>query len=217
MPALGQPFRDQSQMTSPVKLTPGASKPAVRAAKTHETAAILDVLTAAFAGDPVVRWIFADESVYRDVFPRFAMSLAGQAFDLGTAYAEGSMAGAALWLPPQTQSDEDTMWAILEAAVPAGQLETIGAAFEELERYIPQEPFWYLALLGVNPARQGEGVGSALLAHTLRQCDEHRHPAFLEATCERNAALYRRHGFEDAGTVALPGERQFLAMVRQPK
>lgn len=193
------------------------STPVVRSAQSEEADAVLDVLTAAFSDDPVVRWIFSDDHIYKTTFPRFAMTLAGQAFDLGTAYAEGSIAGAALWLPPETQSDEDGLWAIMEQTVPAERMEIIGSAFDEIERYIPQEPFWYLALLGVDPAHQGEGVGSALLTHTLRQCDEKQQPAFLEATSERNAALYRRHGFEDAGTVALSGARRFLAMVRRPK
>lgn len=204
-------------MTTMSEPTREHSAPAVRTAQAEEADAVLDVLTAAFCDDPVVRWIFSDDHIYKTTFPRFAMSLGGNAFSLGTAFAGGAMAGAALWLPPEAQADEDAMWAIMEQTVPAERLEIIGPAFEEIERYIPQEPFWYLALLGVDPAHQGEGVGSALLAHTLRQCDEKRQPAFLEATSERNAVLYRRHGFEDAGTVALPGSRRFLAMVRRPR
>ena len=35
-----------------------------------------------------------------------------------------------------------------------------------------EEPHWYLAFIGVDPVRQGYGVGAALLRSWLRRCDE---------------------------------------------
>ena len=60
----------------------------------------------------------------------------------------------------------------------------------------PSDPHHYLMLLGVVPARQGTGVGSALLRAVLDIADAAGEPAYLEATTPQNRALYERHGFE---------------------
>jgi ribosomal protein S18 acetylase RimI-like enzyme len=74
-----------------------------------------------------------------------------------------------------------------------------------LERLHPRKPdHWYLHYLGVEPRRQGRGLGSALLAPMLGTCDEERTGAYLEASTERNRALYERHGFSVTGTFEMP-------------
>jgi ribosomal protein S18 acetylase RimI-like enzyme len=45
------------------------------------------------------------------------------------------------------------------------------AVFEQMGRCHPQEAHWYLPLIGVDPAHQRKGHGSALLEHALSQCD----------------------------------------------
>ncbi len=39
--------------------------------------------------------------------------------------------------------------------------------FEQMDALHPQEPHWHLPLIGVDPAHQGKGIGSALLSHIL--------------------------------------------------
>jgi ribosomal protein S18 acetylase RimI-like enzyme len=58
-----------------------------------------------------------------------------------------------------------------------------------------REPHVYIPYLGVAPRSQGQGLGTALLRGTLDRCDGKRLPAYLEATSERNVALYERLGF----------------------
>jgi GNAT superfamily N-acetyltransferase len=50
--------------------------------------------------------------------------------------------------------------------------------------------------MGVTPARQGRGFGTALLRPVLERCHADRAPAYLEASTSRNRALYERNGFE---------------------
>jgi len=188
--------------------------PAVSRATQDNLAAVLETLTLAFGSDPVVRWVYPEDAPFRHYFPRFAKAFGGKSLALGTAFVSEEITGAALWLPAETEPDEDAMMAIMEEAVSAERLEEIGTYFEMLEPYHPGEPFWYLALLGVDPARQGEGVGSAILGESLRLVDAQHRPAYLEATCERNAALYRRHGFEQMGLVEQPGCPPLIPMVR---
>jgi hypothetical protein len=51
---------------------------------------------------------------------------------------------------------------------------------------------------------------------TLERCDEARLPAYLEATSERNAALYERLGFALVEELALGSSPPLLLMQRLP-
>ena len=81
----------------------------------------------------------------------------------------------------------------------------------------PVEPHWYLGFLGVQPAVQGSGLGSALLRATLIGVDEAHHAAYLEATSPQNRRLDERHGFEVVRELPLPGGPSLFAMWRSPR
>jgi GNAT superfamily N-acetyltransferase len=73
-----------------------------------------------------------------------------------------------------------------------------------MERHHPRAPHWYLHYVGVEPRRQGQGLGGALLAPVLAQCDHERASAYLESSTERNRVLYERNGFALTGTFEMP-------------
>jgi ribosomal protein S18 acetylase RimI-like enzyme len=78
----------------------------------------------------------------------------------------------------------------------------VGALMEEFH---PKEPHWYMPMIGVDPSRQGQGYGSALLKAALKHCDADGLPAYLESSSPRNVPLYERHGFEVIGEIK-PGD-----------
>jgi ribosomal protein S18 acetylase RimI-like enzyme len=89
---------------------------------------------------------------------------------------------------------------------------------ERMEARHPRDPsHWYLFILGTEPAAQGQGLGSALLAHMLARVDTDGLPVYLESSNERNLALYGRHGFEVTSEVALPGGPRIWPMWREPR
>ena len=77
--------------------------------------------------------------------------------------------------------------------------------FEALLACRPERPHWYLALLGVRPAEQGRGIGSALLAAWLAEVDAAGGAAWLETDEPRSLGLYRAAGFEVRGELSLHG------------
>ena len=76
---------------------------------------------------------------------------------------------------------------------------------------------YYLAVLGTRPDRQGEGVGSALMAPVLATCDAEGIGAYLESSKESNIPFYRRHGFEVVGEVTFPSGPTIWPMWRDPR
>jgi ribosomal protein S18 acetylase RimI-like enzyme len=176
----------------------------------------VELIAIAFSGDPAARWLYKDTDTYHQNFPRIIRALGGAAFDCDTAHhIEGC--AAALWLPPGKQPDEAALMEVVEDTVPADERDAVFSVFEQMGTAHPEEPHWYLPLIGTDPARQGQGFGSALLDHALSICDDQGTIAYLEATNPRNATLYRRYGFEDIGTIQAGTSPPLMPMVRKPR
>lgn len=200
---------------------------AVRTSTFHDRDAISSVLTRAFTEDPVFIWMLPDLARRTAVLPGL-FSLFAEAYQplqaslVVAGSGSGSVdpiAGAALWAPPGTQAvggeDAEEFAARIEqvTGTDTGRvLEVIGL----LEDQHPSTACFYLNLLGVDPARHGGGLGSALLATALQRCDAEAGPAYLEATSPRNRRLYARHGFEVIGEIALPEGPSLWPMWREP-
>ena len=63
----------------------------------------------------------------------------------------------------------------------------------------------YLGTLGVDPALQARGVGTALLNRWLAGLDRKAIGAYLETDRVENLAFYRRAGFEVVGETRVQG------------
>ena len=86
-----------------------------------------------------------------------------------------------------------------------------------MEEKHPSDPHYYLFFLGTRPEWQGRGIGSGLMTPVLETCDREHVPAYLEATSERNKALYLRLGFEVADEIRLPDGPTMWPMWRAPQ
>ena len=189
----------------------------VRSAGPGDEARALDVMRRAFSADPVTRWTWSDAQTYLETFAEFATAFGGRAFAQGSAYIAGDYSGAALWLPPGVQPDENALVALFERTVAKPTLKEVFNLLEQMGRYHPSEPHWYLPLMGVDPSMQGSGYGSALMQHALAVCDRSRMPAYLESTNPRNVPLYERHGFGLLGTIQAGSSPPLVPMLRKPR
>ena len=72
-------------------------------------------------------------------------------------------------------------------------------------------------MIGVEPSRQGSGVGSALLQHSLANCDADGLPAYLESSSPKNIPLYERFGFEQIGVIRAGDAPPMFPMLRKPQ
>lgn len=79
-------------------------------------------------------------------------------------------------------------------------------------------PHWYLLLLGVNPVKQGSGLGGLLLKQLILQADSQRLPIYLDTFKKQNLTFYAHYGFEVKQEVSVDGGKAMAwALVHPPK
>jgi GNAT superfamily N-acetyltransferase len=187
------------------------------AATASDEAHIIDVLVRANWADPAARWVWPDPQQFLMHFPSFVRAFGGKAFAHRSAYYLDGYIGAALWLPPDVHPDENELVTLVQRTVSEQIQNDIITVFEDMGRYHPNEPHWYLPLMGVDPSQQGKGFGSALLQHTLIQVDRDNRLAYLESSNPRNIPLYKRHGFELLGSIQSGTSPSIAPMLRRPR
>jgi ribosomal protein S18 acetylase RimI-like enzyme len=195
--------------------------PVVARATGWDRGGMVAALSAAFADDPVFAWIEPDPTSRHAALPALFDGFATLFARHDTSFIArvgGASAGAALWAPPDAAPDPADEHALDEGMAMLAP-DAQGRAAVCIEMFAachPAEPAWHLAFLGVTPDRQGTGVGSALLRRVLQRCDERGEAAHLEATSERNRALYERHGFRLIEEIPLPDGPTAYSMWRKP-
>jgi ribosomal protein S18 acetylase RimI-like enzyme len=190
---------------------------AIRSAGPADEDVVVKVITLAFSIDPVARWANPNPATYLDVMPDFARAFGGNGFAHGSVHIAGDGDGAAMWLPPGVEPDQERMGALIMANAPEEMQPDLFALVERMAEAHPHEPHWYLPLIGVDPALFGKGIGSALMRHALARCDRDGAPAYLESSNPRNISLYRRHGFEAMGTIQVGTSPPIVPMLRRPR
>ena len=191
-----------------------------RAARPAEVQAIADALARAFSDDPVQRFLFpSDEAYAARGFPNFAI-LVRRALAIGCVDVTDGLEGAALWLPPRVDFLDGAggvLFALRSLWKVRSNVASARALLAALAKHHPHEPHWYLPVLGTDPAQQGRGVGSALLARSLARSDAAGLPAYLESSKEKNLSFYRRHGFEVVAHIRIPNGPELWPMLRKPR
>ncbi|WP_422000106.1 GNAT family N-acetyltransferase [Reyranella sp.] len=188
----------------------------VHVAAADEESAVLSILTLAFSTDPASRWTWPEPASFLDAFPRFARAFGGAAFAAGSAHRIGT-AAAALWLPPGVGSDDAAIMALMMSTADVATAEDGPQVMKQMAAHHPEEPHWYLPMLGVDPAHQNRGLGSRLLKHATDLFDREGAVAYLESSNPRNVALYERHGFQVTGRIQVGNSPLFTPMVRPPR
>jgi ribosomal protein S18 acetylase RimI-like enzyme len=185
-----------------------------------------DALARAFDDDPVFSYLYPTARRRRWTCRAFLRSIVRDALPFGEVWAafdDGVVVGTAGWLPESTYPP--TRWRAARLLLGAWDSLLTPHTFRDGLRYLseteklhPKEPHWYLAVIGIEPARQGEGLGGELLAAVLDRLDASGVPGYLETSTESNVAWYRHHGFELRETVhpSLTGPPMWT-MWREPR
>ncbi|MEV5980222.1 GNAT family N-acetyltransferase [Streptomyces sp. NPDC052114] len=196
----------------PISNTPTSTTP-------DDAPLISRTLTRAFDDDPMMRWFFPDAASREAALGRYFTTIFTRQYGLH-GVCERTDAAAAFWVPADAQDK-----AVPDAATIQELLDILGDraglfrdAVETAAEHTPQEPHWSLALIGADPAAQGQGHGSALLRSGLARADAAGLPVYLESSKPSNIPVYEHFGFTVREEMRLPGEGPVLwTMWRAPR
>ena len=193
---------------------------AVRRVREDDVEPLAAMLARSFHDDPVTRWVYASERRRPHWSRRFFGWQVQRLLAQDATWTVDDGAGAALWaLPGRWREESRETLRLLRLTLPGvlPRLPRVLVGLGQVESRHPDERHLYLAVLGVDPDRQGEGLGSQVIRPGLDLCDQERLPAYLETGKERNLAFYGRHGFEVVDRLELPKGPPVWFLWREPR
>jgi GNAT superfamily N-acetyltransferase len=177
----------------------------MRHLQVEEVEAAARVLARAFQNDPLQMHTFPDAAERAEKsIPHFAAIiryglLAGEVWT-----TDQRVEAVGVWWPPgrseldpaaAEHSGLNALPELLGEQAMQRFMHVIGHV-EALHRQDAAQPHWYAMVLGVEPGRQGQGLGSQLLQAVFEKADAEGMPCYLETCQPANVAFYRKHGFE---------------------
>jgi GNAT superfamily N-acetyltransferase len=183
-----------------------------RPARKTDIATLSQVLGRAFYEDPVTAWMLPDEKTRPTRLPRLFATLTRHHHLVGggveVACDVQGIGAAALWDPPNRwKQSARSQLAMLPSVIRTFGCRAVAArdVIELMNRHHPEEPHWYLAVIGSDTIVRGKGFGQALMRSRLDRVDAEHAPAYLESSKAENIPYYERFGFEVTGEVVIPG------------
>jgi ribosomal protein S18 acetylase RimI-like enzyme len=180
-------------------------------------------LALAFQHDPLLAIIQPDAARRQATGRWFMGSAVGYGLTHGEVWGNDDTSAVAVWFPPGKTSL--SIVGMLRAGLIRLPLKVgVRHSVRVLSAISATEPFhkqvegphWYLLALGTRPERQGQGLGSALVAIGTDQADQARIPVYLETATDADIAFYTKRGFEVIGQTQVQGYT-LSGMVRPPQ
>lgn len=175
------------------------------------------MLGRAFGDDPAFSHIFPDPAVRAARLPRLFNLFLRTDAAAGFVMARADGSAAALWRRPGAAHVSTgtmlrhgpAMLALFGTALPRA-LSLDGA----IRAHHPAGRYWYLHVLGCEPAHRGEGRGADLVRAGLDHVASDGLPCYLETAMARNVGFYERLGFGVTDEWRAPGGPMLWSMRR---
>ena len=153
---------------------------------------ICSTFARSFWDDPVMRWLFPDDEVFRDgtVMRDFFRRLVTH----GHSYVTPDIVAFAMWIPPGRPEVE--VEPTSTEMPPPELLAKFVALRSGLAENTPDETHWYLQMVGTHPDWQRQGIGSRMIGEGIERARTDGLPVYLETETAENVAYYRHLGFE---------------------
>ena len=180
-----------------------------RVAAAQDLDAVVEIMTFAFAEDPVWGRSLRKPGGQPEEMADFWRLWIQGALRYPWVWLWNEGEAASLWIPPggtEMSGDQEEEFARLATSRlgygGAAALSDVMAAFDANHSH--DEPHYYLSLLATHPAHRGRGAGMALLSDNLARVDAEGMPSYLESSNPANDHRYARLGFEPVGIFQLP-------------
>ncbi len=169
-------------------------------------------LADAFWDDPLMHIVAPDENRRTAVGHWFFAKSIAYGLRWGEVSCNDDASAVAVWFPPG--NTDITLGRMLRVGMGALPLRAGINGFRRFMRALSavekfhkavEGPHWYLLAIGTMPARQGTGLGSALVELGTSQADAAGIPCYLETATDSNVAYYSKRGFEITGEANVYG------------
>lgn len=165
------------------------------------------LMARAFHDDPFFTFVLPDPVRRERVLPWLFGRTISYGLRYGRVYTTPSFEGIALWLGPEKPALTGmgtflTGLFLLPLKLGWQELKKsmrLARSSDELHKRSIAGRHWYLLGLGVEPSRQGHGVGAALLQPVMALADRERLVCYLDTNNALNLPFYERVGFTLAG------------------
>jgi ribosomal protein S18 acetylase RimI-like enzyme len=182
------------------------------------------VLLRSFADDPGLCFVLPDATDRDRLGPSLARAVVHYAVRWGAPLVTRDVVrGVALWFPPDAPAPTDrdlaeTGLADIPERIGPGAWRRFKRLLDHLDALHPRhapEPHWYLAMLGVDPAWQRQGIGDALMRPVFAAADRDGYCCYLEAPTAGNARYYARRGFRVVAETDVPDSAVRVWLMRR--
>ena len=164
--------------------------------------AAAQVLALANQDDPLAVYILPDAQKRKQRFPGLFMLNVRYGYLFGEVFTTpGNPEGVAVWYVPGmhvTPERAEEAGFHQRSILGVDALQKLGRVFDYLGEVhhsaLPSE-HWYLNALGVTPARQGQGLGQALLRPVLERTEAMGQPCCVDTFSAQMIPFYHKLGF----------------------
>ncbi len=185
-----------------------------------------DVLARAFFADPLMVYYLPDVERRKKLLPGFMRASLRYCLYYGEVYTTADLAGVACWLPPG--KTDLTLGGLIRSGVGVVSLwigwqalwrvRRMEAEVDRFHHHVMPGSHWYLMILGVEPDRQGQGIGGQLIEPKLAEASAAGLPCYLETMTGLDVRFYRKHGFKVIFETTLqPGDLHIWMMIKHPQ
>ena len=188
------------------ELAPARLLPSQREEASH-------TLTEAFMDDPLYRAVQPNQAKRRRMLIWMNSRVLQYTLLFGEANTIEEFGGIACRLPPG--HTELTPLGILRSGLFMIPFYLGPGAYLRLNRYLSvsnrlrqqhgPDKCWYLWVIGVDPKKQGKGLGSRLMRPMLERAELEKETVFLETENNVNVRFYSQHGFKTVASSVVPG------------
>lgn len=180
----------------------------VRPATSADADVVTEIITGAFANDPLWSFALARPDGDTAFHPAYWRLFVESALRFPTVRLAGDGEAVTIWIPPGEdelpEEQEPAFDALIADRLP-DKVDDLHALFDSFVAARPAEPHYYLSLFGTHPAHRGRGVGMDLLRANLAEWDAQGVPAYLESSNPANNKRYEGVGFRPRTEFRYPG------------
>ena len=184
----------------------------------HALSTVLD----AFVVDPLLRWVWPSDERYAACAPVFFGALLDLRLAAGEVWIADGGDSVAMWNPPgglylSDPKAPEERWAEVRQGFTEVERDR-WATYDETLR-VPEDaaPYWYLGVLATRRARQGTGLGRAVLAPMLAAADRTHVSTYLETASDANLRFYGQLGFAPVREAEMPDGPLCWLLRRDPR